>query len=53
MIAVLLLTWLVIQLVGAIRSKDILVMVVAIVGIVVAVLYCFGVVHLPACVVAL
>jgi hypothetical protein len=50
MIALLLLTWLVIQLVQAIRSKDTVVVVIAVVGIVIALLVCFGVIGPIRCV---
>ena len=49
MLTVLLLTWLVLQLVSAIRSKDTVDMVIALVGAVLAVLVCLGAVALPVC----
>jgi hypothetical protein len=50
MIAILLVTWLVIQIVDAIRSKDTFKMIAGVVGLSLAVLVCLGVVALPDCV---
>lgn len=50
MIAMLLLTWLVLQMIAAIRSKDTVNMVVAIVGCLLAVLVCLGVIPAIRCV---
>lgn len=49
MIGILLVTWLVIQLVDAIRTKDTFKVIAAAVGLVLAVLVCLGVVAVPRC----
>lgn len=50
MIAILLLTWLVLQMIAAVRSKDTVNMVVAIIGCLLAVLVCLGVIPAIRCV---
>jgi hypothetical protein len=50
MLAMLLLTWVVIQLVQVIRAKETVTMVIAIVGAILAVLICLGILPQPPCV---
>jgi hypothetical protein len=49
MIAILLVTWLIIQIVDAIRSKDTFKMIAGVLGLALAVLVCLGAVAVPVC----
>ena len=48
---VLLIAWLLIQLFGALKTKDPFVVIVAALGLVLWILHCVGAVHLPPCLV--